>query len=79
LEAADVITFNVDQGNNGPQEARKFLIELGDGAEMRAKMASGGLVFRPLVLDDWVSEHSVPWVHYVPVQVRVGQARLRGL
>ncbi|KAF8516375.1 hypothetical protein JB92DRAFT_2910858 [Gautieria morchelliformis] len=35
---------------------------------MRAKMASGGLVFRPLVLSDWDSEHSVPWVHYVPVQ-----------
>lgn len=70
---ADVVAFDVQQGNGSPEEEarRKFLVELGGGAEMRTKMASGSLVFRPLLLGDWVSEHSVPWVHYVPVQVRV--------
>lgn len=72
-ELREVMTFNVQQGgeDNDTGSAWKFLIELGDGVQMREKMASGSLVFRPLLLGDWVSEHSVPWVHYVPVQVRI--------
>jgi hypothetical protein len=71
----DVVTFNVQQGSEDTKTgaAWKFLIELGGAAQMRAKMASGSLVFRPLLLNDWVSEQSVPWVHYVPVQVRVAR------
>ena len=71
----DVFTYDVKPGgeDNARQEevGWKFLVDVGEGVRMRERMASGALVFRPLLLGDWITEHSVPWVHYVPVQVRV--------
>ncbi|KZS96030.1 hypothetical protein SISNIDRAFT_451692 [Sistotremastrum niveocremeum HHB9708] len=46
----------------------KFAIELDEAVRFRQMLLSGCLVFRPVIISDWVTDRAIPWIHYVPVQ-----------